>query len=512
MSNGKSFPVEALQALVDASAAINGAMELPGTLHQIALAAAAVMRAEDASVIMLDEVRGKQVFSAAVGDFANRLIGLEYDAGVGISAKVLETGEALIVNDVASERSHYKQIDEITTKPTRSLIAAPLIHQGDKLGVVEVLNPIHAELFGPRDLELCRIFANLAAIATANAQLRQRLRQENTGLKEVLRGSARMIGESGPMQRVRELIARVAASSATVLLLGETGTGKELAARLVHDSSDRASGPFIAVNCAALPATLLESELFGHEAGAFTGATGRRLGRFQLADGGTIFLDEIAEAPLEIQVKLLRVLESHEVTPLGGTAATSCDVRVVTATNRDLGAEVSEGRFRGDLYYRLNVFPIRMPPLRERRGDIPLLISHFVQTTSAELKRPAPTVSPEAVAALTAHDYPGNVRELANIIERACLLCRGGEGDPAAGLGGIRPEHLPQQLAEAGTDSGAARPAACRSGGSALAELERSAIVAALAEHDWNQTRAARSLGISRDNLRYRIKKYDIRR
>ena len=489
----------ALSALVDASAAINSARGLDETLAAITRAAAAVMNAEQASVIMLDRIRGKQVFKAAVGDMAERLVGVEYDAGVGISGKVLETGQAVIVNDVSREKAHYKEIDELTARTTRSLIAAPLIHKAGKLGVVEVLNPRRSHRFDETDLELCRIFANLAAIAAANAELHDQLQRENRGLRQVLRGGGLMVGDSPPMRKVKELIARVAPTRTTVLVLGETGTGKELAARMVHASSDRAERPFIPVNCAALPETLMESELFGHEAGAFTGATAKKPGRFELASGGTIFLDEIAEAPREIQVKLLRVLEDREIMPLGGTRPVATDVRVIAASNRDLAAEMQAGRFRDDLYYRLNVFPISMPPLRERREDIAPLVEHFIKELAAELKMDPPAVAPEAMARLTRHDFPGNVRELENVLERACLLCCGPEGPTRIG-----PEHLPAELL--------APPARAAGGESALAQAEKAAILAALRANDWNQTRAAKALGVNRDMLRYRIKKYGLTR
>ena len=489
----------ALSALVDASAAINSARGLDETLSAITRAAAAVMNAEQASIIMLDRIRGKQVFKAAVGDMAKRLVGVEYDAGVGISGKVLASGQAVIVNDVSRDKAHYKEIDELTARTTRSLIAAPLIHKGGKLGVVEVLNPLGSPRFGETDLELCRIFANLAAIAAANAELHDRLERENRGLRQVLRGDGLMVGDSPPMRKVKDLIARVAPTTSTVLLLGETGTGKELAARMVHASSGRAERPFIPVNCAALPESLMESELFGHEAGAFTGAAAKKLGRFELASGGTIFLDEIAEAPPEIQVKLLRVLEDREIMPLGGVRVVATDVRVIAASNRDLAAEMKAGRFRDDLFYRLNVFPVTLPPLRERRGDIPILVEHFVRELAGELKMAPPAVAPEAMAALARHDFPGNVRELQNVLERACLLCLGPEGPTRIGL-----EHLPGELV-----SPPAPPAA---GESALAQAERAAVLDALHASDWNQTRAAKALGISRDNLRYRIKKYGLSR
>ncbi len=317
-----------------------------------------------------------------------------------------------------------------------------------------------------------------------------------------------MIGAAPSMGHLKELITRVARTTTTVLLLGETGTGKEMAARRIHLLSSRRDRPFIAINCAALPETLLESELFGHEAGAFTGAKGRKLGRFELAEGGTIFLDEIGEVSLSTQVKLLRVLQEREIVRVGGTQTVACDVRIIAATNRDLAHDMREKRFREDLYYRLNVFPIEIPPLRDRREDIGLLANAFIGKISRNMNMAAPSLSPEALAALTRYDFPGNIRELQNILERACLLCRRADNQVDA----IAIEHLPHQLAPTLPEfSGIAlRPGRVAGKMDALASNEKAMVVNALRQSNWNQSAAAKLLGISRDNIRYRMKKYGI--
>jgi len=498
---------QALAALVDASAAINSAQGLDETLHAIARAAAAVMKAEAASVILLDRPRGKQVFRAAVGRRSDQLVGVEYDEGVGISGKIMRTGRAQIVNDVSQEKAHYKDIDTMVSFQTRSLAGAPLVHQGETLGVVEVINPVQAERFSEGDCQHIRLFANLAAIAVANAQLYERLARENRGLKRQLAAPSELLGTSRAIEHVREMIARVAASDTTVLLLGETGTGKDLAARVIHSSSARADRPFIAVNCAALPDTLLESELFGHEAGAFTGAVARRLGRFELAEGGTILLDEIGEVPLGIQVKLLRVLQEKEIVRVGGTQTIGCDVRIIAASNRDLAEAMQAGRFREDLFYRLNVFPIEMPPLRDRREDIPLLAVNFVRQLAEDRRMPPAEITPEAMSALKRYDFPGNVRELQNVLERAYLLSGcGAEADAGRKIDVV---HLPADLAATASGGNAAGRG---SSGSVLAANERDAVVHALEQNNWNQTQAARALGISRDNIRYRMRKHGLQK
>jgi transcriptional regulator with PAS, ATPase and Fis domain len=304
-----------------------------------------------------------------------------------------------------------------------------------------------------------------------------------------------IIGQSPTLGAVLELCARVAGSNATVLVLGETGTGKEMLSRHIHLNSPRHDKAFIAINCAALPETLLESELFGHEKGAFTGAVAQKLGRFELASGGTLFLDEIGDLSPSTQLKLLRVLQEREFVRVGGTKTVSCDVRIIAATNRDLHKALEEKTFREDLYYRLNVFPIQTPPLRERREDIPLLVEHFIGFSARQLNAPAPAISNDALALLTSYRWPGNIRELQNIMERAVLLCDGPTIDVA---------QLPREIV--GEDTEPLRDKQ----DSSLWGYEKALINRALKEAGWNQTKAAKALGISRDNLRYRIKKYNI--
>jgi two-component system NtrC family response regulator len=373
--------------------------------------------------------------------------------------------------------------------------------------VIEVINPQQRRQFSNRDMELLQVFANLAASAASHAQAYDRVSRDNAGLRESQRGYA-IIGQSEPVTRVVELCRKVAQSNATVLLYGETGTGKELAARAIHDFSQRKDRPFIAINCAALPQSLLESELFGHEKGAFTGATGQKLGRFELADGGTLFLDEIGELAPAIQVKLLRVLQEREFVRVGGTTTINTDVRIIAATNRNLRAEMQAGRFRSDLYYRLNVFPITVPPLRQRVEDLPLLVEHFAHEIAPSFGlSESPTITDRAMALLMRYEWPGNIRELRNVVERCTLLAENGEIDVQA---------LPREIVqtEPHAENGDTEPidiSAATTSGSKLADHERALILKALHEHRWNQSAAARALGVTRDHLRYRIKKYKLR-
>ena len=328
---------------------------------------------------------------------------------------------------------------------------------------------------------------------------RQRLLGENRELRAALQERHRVegvIGESGRMQEVLSLVRRVAASDATVLIRGESGTGKELIAKAIHYASRRAAGPLVRVNCAALPETLLEPELFGHEKGAFTGAQAARRGRFELAHGGSLFLDEIGDLPLHLQVKLLRVLQEREIERVGSSHPIQVDVRLLAATHRDLEALVKAGTFRDDLYYRINVVTLVVPPLRERREDIPLLLDHFLVKFARANGKTIRGLTREARDTLLRYDYPGNVRELENLMERAVVLTR----DEVIGLA-----DLPLSVRETEPESGEATglPAAVEG-------LERRMIRDALAYADGVQTRAAEALGISERVLRYKLRKYGL--
>ena len=306
-----------------------------------------------------------------------------------------------------------------------------------------------------------------------------------------------LVGRSQAMLELSALLEKVAPTDSTVLISGESGTGKELAARAIHELSARAQGPFIAVNCAALPEALIESELFGHERGAFTGAQARRLGRFELAEGGTLFLDEVAELQASLQAKLLRVLQERSFERVGGGKAIKADVRVIAATNRDLEREVFESRFRPDLYWRLAVFPIRMPPLRERGGDVVLLADHFTEKYSRRLGRPVSRISTPALDLLTSYHWPGNVRELENAIERAVILSSDGV---------IHAYHLPPSLQSA--ESTGTGPASTLD--AALARLERELLVEALKIEGGNAAAAARRLGVSERRIGLALRRYGI--
>jgi two-component system NtrC family response regulator len=350
----------------------------------------------------------------------------------------------------------------------------------------------------PIDLdELLLIFQKVlerSKLVQENRELRARL-QERYTFGNIVYGSPKM-------EEVMGLVSRVAPSQATVLITGESGTGKELIAHAIHHASPRSGRPLVKVNCAALPEPLLESELFGHEKGAFTGALQRRIGRFEEADGGTVFLDEIGDLSPGTQVKLLRILQEKEFQRLGSNATLKTDVRVLTATHRDLDEARRTGLFREDLYYRLNVISIPLPPLRERREDIPLLIDHFLKKFSKENQKTISDLSKEARSLLLRYPYPGNIRELENLIERAVVLCRGEI---------ITTQDLPFHLREGRSERMEGLSSKEKGLIDTLEEVEKDMILRALQQHGGIQTKAAESLGISERVLRYKMKKYEIR-
>ncbi|MFZ5469116.1 MAG: sigma-54-dependent transcriptional regulator [Myxococcota bacterium] len=341
---------------------------------------------------------------------------------------------------------------------------------------------------------------NAALVVLEKALEKRTLRRDAASMRERLQARYRfknIIGDSPELQAVFDVVKRAAPTKATVLILGESGTGKELIAQALHEESPRADKPFIKVNCAALSESLLESELFGHEKGSFTGAVGRKEGRFELADGGTLFLDEIGEISPALQIKLLRVLQQKEFERVGGTQTVKVDVRLVAATNRDLGAEVKAGRFREDLFYRLNVVAVTLPPLRRRKADIPALVAHFVEKYAKSYEKKIAGLAPGTLNALLSHDWPGNVRELENVVERAVVLATASEltaDDLPPTLRGPRPRER--------LDGGSLIP------GATLYDIEREAILRTLEMVDGSTSRAAEVLGISVRKIQYRLKEY----
>jgi transcriptional regulator with GAF, ATPase, and Fis domain len=418
------------------------------------------------------------------------------DRGTVASRAILERS-VVSIPDVMQD-PHYSIGEFASAAGFRSAVGIPLVHDGKPIGAIAV-GRAEPGPFPDHQVALLQTFADQAVIAIENVRLFIALRREIEGhrkskatihalVEDMAAGRDAMVGESPALQRVRAHIARVSNTDSTVLLQGETGTGKELVARAIHAGSRRAERALIKLNCAALPRELVESELFGHEKGAFTGAVQQRRGRFELADGGTLFLDEVGELPLEAQAKLLRVLQDGEFERLGGAHTLRTDVRLIAATNRDLRAEVEAGRFRADLYYRLNVFPIALPALRERRDDVPALVRHFVSRMARKLGRSPEAISPAFIEWARGYDWPGNIRELENLVERALIM---GDGQPP-------PE------AQGRTH-----------GGTSLEDVERAHILRVLEEVRWKiegDAGAARLLGLNPSTLRARLRKLGIQK
>ena len=419
--------------------------------------------------------------------------------------RVLHDRAAVIVANAAQELGGS---ESIMAAKILSTIAVPL-WDGERIaGVIQADNRTSSGIFREQDLELLMLLGQQALLAIENARLYRRLKLAEEQLRgevrylkgrEERRRFADIIGESPAMRAIFQKLEKVIDTRATVCIEGETGTGKELIASAVHYQGRRREKLFVAQNCAAVPETLLESELFGHKKGAFTGADQDKKGLFELADGGTLFLDEIGEMGLSLQAKLLRVLQEGELRPLGSAHVRKVDVRITCATNRDLAREVEGGRFRQDLYYRLMVFPIRLPPLRERREDIPALIAHFMRRYTSEMKKPLAGVSQPAMDLLVAYGWPGNVRELENEVQRLVIQ---GELD-----GWIEPEHLSPQLRKA---EGVLTRIAPKQGTlkDMMDEIERHLLAEALRSHANNKTKTAETLGITREGLHKKLAKF----
>jgi len=411
--------------------------------------------------------------------------------------RVIDQGVTVLVNDIATSES-LRTAESLVTARISSLMCVPLMLLEKIVGAIYLDSSDPLVSFDEGHLQLLLGIAGIAAVSLENARQMEWLEGENSRLRSSLAIEHNMIGESEAMQNVYRFIQRVAPARSAVLICGESGTGKELAAHALHANSKRSTKPFVPINCAALTETLLESELFGHEKGAFTGAIGKKQGKLEVANEGTIFLDEIGEMTLPMQSKLLRFLQDHKIEPLGGTRSMELDVRVIAATNRNLDEAIKLGTFRADLYHRLNVVKVTMPPLRDRPEDIPLLASYFTAKYAKECKRAVAGISPEARTLLQSYDWPGNVRELENAIERAVVL---GSHET------IGPEDLPRRVLDA-ADNTAGISVKYHE---AVKDAKRQLIMKALEQAKGNYTEAAKALGIHPNNLHRIIRTLDLK-
>jgi formate hydrogenlyase transcriptional activator len=425
---------ERLQLLLNLTNRITSNLQLRELLRAVAANIREVMQCDAVAVSLVDSASGTSKLYVLDFPQGKGLIKEERVLTIaGAARRVLETLKPAVVNQVDPSELPAEIYDEVVAEGLKSSCLFPLISRGRALGILSLARTTEAP-FTPSDVGFLTQAAGQIAIAIENAlayheisELKDKLAQEKLYLEEEIRGEMNfenIVGNSPTLKHVLELVETVAPNDSTVLLLGETGTGKELIARAIHDRSRRNDRTFVKMNCAAIPTGLLESELFGHERGAFTGAIAQKVGRLELADLGTLFLDEVGDIPIEIQPKLMRALQEREFERLGSTHTRKVNVRLVAATNRDLEEMIAKKEFRSDLYYRLNVFPIRIPPLRERKEDIPLLVSYFVQKFAKQMQKKIEGMSSAVMKGLTAWEWPGNIRELENFIERAVILTR----------------------------------------------------------------------------------------
>ena len=510
-----------LSALYACQKRIGAAVDLDQVLIEVADAALSlVAQATHVTVVLRDDEQEPDTMAAAFVPVMTR-VRLANGAGgppggsVPISRsvyrKVVKERAAVLAADA---RTEVAETESLMGASIRSTVGVPLWKGDEILGVLQVDNRSAPGMLKPADVELLLVLASNASLAVANARLikrllvaEERLQKENSFLKgreEKRRGGGHtvtIIGASNAMQQVITQLDKVVDTRVTVLIEGETGTGKELIAAAVHYRSRRRDKLFVAQNCAALAETLLESELFGHKKGSFTGATEEKKGLFEIADGGTLFLDEITETPLSLQSKLLRALQEGEIRPVGATSAKHVNVRIVAATNRNLEEEVKRGRFREDLYYRLKVFPIRLPPLRERRDDIPLLATHFLERYGAEIGKPAGGFAQQAMELMKAYDWPGNVRELQNEVQRIVIqLEPGAFATPE--LLSPRIRQVEGLVGRAGVAKGTLKDM--------MDSVEKYFLLEALREHNNNKTNAAKNLGITREGLHKKLRQFGI--
>jgi transcriptional regulator with GAF, ATPase, and Fis domain len=491
----------------------------------------AKLPASGVSLLLLDEERNELEFAYNSQDNpqeSKRLAGLRMPADQGVAGAVLRHRTPELIADAQRDRRHYPEVDRKVGVSTGSMLAVPLVVDERRLGVIEAVRPFGEPTFTTAEMAMLDQLGRHIAVALENAgrfgvikASAERLRAEVGALRRELARNDRfleIVATSPSMLEMFNLMEAAAGSSISVLIEGETGAGKELVARAIYRTSDRADGPFMALNCAAIPDGLMESELFGYRRGAFTGANEDKSGLLRAASGGVLFLDEIGDMPPAMQAKLLRAIEEREVTALGDTRPHKVDVRLLSATNRDLRAAIAEKSFREDLYWRLAAFIIRVPPLRQRREDIPSLVALFLESAATHPKKRIAGVKQDVLEVLTNAGWPGNVRQLRNEVERAVALARDGDE--------IALRHLSPELLSSSVKGGVAPSVPVASGSGAVANLslpksgslaevvaacERSAIADRLVQHNHNVSRTAASLGISRITLQKKMKEYSLR-
>ncbi len=498
--------IEDVTLLYEISEALNEHLDLKKSLYKVLDILSNSMNMLRGTITILHPFRNEISIEVAHGLSKSAMQKGKYKLGEGITGRVIETGNAVTIPKISQEPLFLNRTDSRKTERNQELsfICVPVKKGSQVIGALSFDMPFDESYSLKDGKKLMSVVATMVARHVINLETirleKEHLREENIRLRNELENRYRItdiIGNSNKMREVYQMISQVSKSTATVLIRGESGTGKELVANSIHYNSLRSKGPFVKVNCAALPDNLIESELFGHEKGAFTGAIKQKLGKFEMASKGTIFLDEIGSVGIEVQVKLLRILQEKEFERVGGSQTIKTDVRVITATNKNLEQAVEEDTFRHDLYYRLNVFPIYIPPLRERKTDVLLLVDHFLEKYASENHKTIRRFSTPAIDMLMDYHWPGNVRELENCIERAVLLCEEGV---------VHSYHLPPTL-QTGSESDTLPVLSLED---AVANLEKEMIIDALKNTRGNITLAADVLKTTVRKFSYKANKYSI--
>jgi len=488
--------VNKFHTLIEINALINSNYkDINSLLTRIMESATRLSDAEASSLLLMDKEKSTLSFEVALGSKGAEVQKYTVKLGEGIAGWVAQNNKSLIVNDVQNDKRHLSIIGEEINYKSKTMMAVPMRIKDDCIGVLQVINKKDDDGFTQNDIEWLEIFANQAALAIVNARNIEEAQSKIQTLQDQIQGEYHTIITKSPVILEKmEIIDRVAKTDSSVLLLGESGVGKELFAEQIHIKSARSASPFIRVNCAAIPEGLLESELFGHVKGAFTNAIANRKGRFELADSGTIFLDEIGDLPLSLQAKILRVIQERKFEKVGSDVTLNVNVRIIAATNKDLEEQVTKNEFRQDLYYRLNVFPIFIPPLRQRPEDIVELAHFFLKNFMKETKKHFDGFAQDALDIMLSYSWPGNVRELQNCIERACVIGKNKW---------ISKEDLFLKFGDAAEVTE-------RNLKTAINVFKTNFILKVLEENNWNQTEAARALVIQRTYLSRLIKELNI--
>lgn len=479
-----------LSVLAEAMALISSSLDLDETLSRITESATKALEADAGAVLLKGENKNTLYFKTIYGGGGEKLRKTTLNFGEGIVGWVAKENKPLLVPDVKKDSRFNARMEEKTGFRVTSVIAVPLCCDNKVIGTLEVTNPKNKKAFDKEDLDFLKLLAPQIVTAIKNAQ-------NYTNLKASFELRHNIIGNNPEIKKALDLVEKVSGFDATVLVTGESGTGKELIVRAIHEASNRRNGPLVPVNCTSLPENLLESELFGHEKGAFTGAIVTRKGKFELANKGTLFLDEIGDMSPNIQAKLLRAIEEKTFSPIGSEKDIKVNIRIIVATNKNLIEECKKGRFREDLFYRINEFHIKLPPLRDRKEDIPLLAEYFIKEFSSQLDKKIKGIDKDAIDILLESDWPGNVRQLRSVIKQAIIMTNAVN---------ITAKDISKDVM-----AGAAMQTSAIKENATIEEVEKEHIIYILNNTNWKKTKAAKILGLSRPTLDSKIAKYDIK-